>query len=101
MHERMGRNAKASHDVWPTMFAREYLFIVTRWARDQLRNEVQTAAERRHLRQLIQAAEALHLELPATTEPPANVVRLKDRVGSTPADREDARVRKLKGFLDS
>jgi len=82
------------------MFAREYLFIVIRWARDRLRDEVQTSTSRRHLRQLIEAAEALHLELPAASETPANVVRLRDRIG-TLADREDARAQKLKSFLDS
>ncbi len=82
------------------MFAREYLFIVTRWARDRLRDEVQTSANRRHLRQLIEAAEALHLELPAASEMPANVVRLRDRT-DTLAGREDARAQKLKSFLDS
>ena len=101
MHERMGGNANASRDVWPTMFAREYLFIVSRWARDQVRNGAQTSADRRHLRQLIEAAEALHLELPAVSEMPANVVRLRDRISSTPADLEDARTRKFKSFLDS
>ena len=100
MHERIAWNASAGRDVFPTMFAREYLFIVTRWARDRLRDEVQTSASRRHLRQLIEAAEALHLELPAASETPANVVRLRDRIG-TLAGREDARAQKLKSFLDS
>ena len=68
--------------------------------RDRLRDEVQTSTSRRHLRQLIEAAEALHLELPAASETPANVVRLRDRIG-TLADREDARAQKLKSFLDS
>jgi hypothetical protein len=55
----MAGNAGAVCDVRLAMFAREYLSVVTRWAREQLRQEVQTATNRRHLRQLIEAADAL------------------------------------------
>jgi hypothetical protein len=58
------------------MFAREYLSVVSRWARDQLRHEVQTPENRRHLRQLIEATEALGAQLPATRDAPENVVAL-------------------------
>jgi len=63
------------------MFAREYLTIVSRWARRQLRTEVHSAADRRRLRKLIEAAEALSasMRLPAVGEGPENVVRLADR----------------------
>jgi hypothetical protein len=63
------------------MFAREYLSVVSRWARDQLRREVQTAANRKHLRQLIEAADALGKQIaPAPEEQtPQNVISLADR----------------------
>ena len=62
------------------MFAREYLSVVSRWARQQLRTEVQSSADRRRLRQLIEAADALSadMRLPAVNEAPENVVRLSD-----------------------
>ncbi len=63
VHRRIAGNAGTICDVCPAMFAREYLSVVSRWARDQLRSDVQTPANRRHLRQLIEAAEALHAQL--------------------------------------
>ncbi len=73
-------NAGAHCDVGSPMFVREYLSIVSRWARRQLRTEAQSAAERRRLRQLIEAAEALsaQMRVPAAQESPENVVRLAD-----------------------
>lgn len=72
----MAGNASAVCDVGSAMFAREYLSVVSRWAREQLRTEVQTAANRRHLRQLIEAAEALRVQIPSAAETPENVVLL-------------------------
>lgn len=76
MHRRMAGNGDAVCDVAEAMFAREYLSVISRWARDQLRQEVQTAANRRHLRQLIEAAEALRAQLPPAGDLAENVVRL-------------------------
>jgi len=81
------------------MFAREYLSVVNRWARDQLRQEVQTAAARRHLRQLIEASEALGAELPPAGEPPQNVVRLADHKRDA-ARRAKSRADVMLSFLD-
>lgn len=78
----MAGNGDTVCDVRPAMFAREYLSVVSRWARDQLRDEVQTAANRRHLRQLIEAADALGVQLPVLSETPDNVVRLHSRRAS-------------------
>jgi len=61
------------------MFAREYLCLVSRWARDQLRQGAETPAQGRQLRQLIEAAEALSAELAPVREPPDNVVPLASR----------------------
>lgn len=72
----MARNAGALCSVGRTMFARAYLSVVSRWARDQLRHEVQTPENRHHLRQLIEATEALGAQLPATRDAPENVVAL-------------------------
>jgi hypothetical protein len=72
----MAGNGGAVCDVCPAMFAREYLSVVSRWARDQLRAEVQTSANRRHLRQLIEASEALRAQLPPADDTAENVVRL-------------------------
>lgn len=63
-------------DVRLAMFAREYLSIVSRWAREQLRQEVQSAASRRQLRQLIEAADALGAQIAPVRETPENVVPL-------------------------
>jgi hypothetical protein len=59
------------------MFAREHLSIVTRWARDRLRNGVETAPTRAQLRQLIEAADALRAQLPAA-ETPSDILVLDD-----------------------
>lgn len=72
----MAGNGDAVCDVRPAMFAREYLSVVSRWARDQLRHEVQTSASRHQLRQLIEAADALAKQLPPVRETPENVVPL-------------------------
>ncbi|MEZ5960916.1 MAG: hypothetical protein R3C30_10900 [Hyphomonadaceae bacterium] len=82
------------------MFAREYLSVVNRWARDQLRQEVQTAAARRHLRQLIKASEALGAQLPPPGQPPQNVVRLADHKRKA-ATRARRRLDVMLSFLDN
>ncbi|MCC6788526.1 MAG: hypothetical protein IT547_11860 [Hyphomonadaceae bacterium] len=83
------------------MFAREYLTIVSRWARRQLRTEVHSAADRRRLRQLIEAAEALSasMRLPAVGEGPENVVRLADHRPRQRAPKKTA-AEKMIQFLD-
>jgi hypothetical protein len=58
------------------MFAKEYLSVVSRWARSQLRQGAETPAQRRQLRQLIEAADALGAGLPPVREAPENVVPL-------------------------
>ncbi len=58
------------------MFAREYLSVVCRWARQQLRDGAETPAQRRQLEQLIDAADALRAGLPLVREAPENVVEL-------------------------
>lgn len=77
----MAGNAVPVCDVAEAMFAREYLSIVSRWAREQLRQEVQTAANRKHLRQLIEAADALGRQIapvPDEQHAPENVISLAD-----------------------
>lgn len=76
------------------MFAREYLSVVSRWAREQLRQEVQTAANRRHLRQLIEAAEALKGQIKQEPIATANVVWLADH-------RRDTRSQRTKRAADA
>jgi hypothetical protein len=58
------------------MFAREYLSVVSRWARNRLREGAETPAEGRQLRQLIEAADALAAGLTPVREAPENVVTL-------------------------
>jgi hypothetical protein len=82
------------------MFASEYLSVVSRWARDQLRRDVQTPDNRRHLRQLIEAAEALRAQLPIASEIPANVVRLTDYTRAARSRSRGARLGRFKSFLD-
>jgi hypothetical protein len=72
----MAGNVQTVCNVRLAMFAREYLSVVSRWARDQLRQDVQTAANRRQLRQLIEAADALGAQLSPVRETPVNVVPL-------------------------
>lgn len=74
----MAGNAGPVVTLLEAMFAREYLSVVSRWARDQLRQETQTAASRRHLKRLIEAADALSKELAPDIDAPPNVVRLAD-----------------------
>lgn len=76
----MAGNEGAVCDVCLAMFVREYLSVVSRWARQQLRTKVQSAEDSRRLRQLIEAAEALgaNLRYPAVDNPPENVIRLAD-----------------------
>ena len=102
MQRRMAGNAGDVCDVCLAMFVREYLSVVSRWARQQLRTEVQSAADRRRLRQLIEAAEALGADLryPALDNPPKNVVRLSDYTPRSRATKAEARD-KLMQFLDS
>ena len=60
------------------MFARDYLTIVSRWARQQLREGAETPEQGRKLRQLIEAADALGAQLEPVQEPAHNVVQLAD-----------------------
>ena len=98
----MAGNVDAVCDVCHAMFAREYLSIVARWARHQLRTEVQSSADRRRLRQLIEAADALRadMRLPAINETPENVVRLLDYRPKARAPKRTA-PDKLIQFLDT
>jgi hypothetical protein len=57
---------------------REYLSVVSHWARQQLRNEAHTPENRRALRKLIEASDALRPQLAAAPETPQNVVRLEE-----------------------
>jgi hypothetical protein len=84
----------------PAMFAREYLSVVSRWARDQLRREEQTPDNRRHLRQLIDAAEALRAELPVASDIPADVVSLADYTRAARSRSRGVRLARFKNFLD-
>jgi hypothetical protein len=72
----MAGNGGGDCDVVWAMFAREYLSVVSRWARDQLRRGAETPERRKQLRQLIDAAEALRADLAPVREAPANVVAL-------------------------
>ena len=99
MQRRMAGNGGAVCDVRLAMFAREYLSVVSRWARDQLRNEVQTSSNRRHLRHLIEAAEALRMQLPVDAIADENVIRLSDR-RSKKTDRAE-RAKRTLSFLDN
>ncbi len=98
----MGGNAAKAFDVCHAMFAREYLSVVSRWARQQLRTEVQSAADRRRLRQLIEAADALGADLrcPAVDNPPENVIRIADHMPRPRAGKQTAHD-KLIQFLDT
>mgnify|MGYP006351891585 CR=1 FL=1 len=58
------------------MFAKEYLYIVSRWAGDQLRSGAPTADQRCRLERLIEAANALGADLTVATEAPQNVISL-------------------------
>jgi len=82
------------------MFAREYLSVVCRWARDQLRNEVQTPANRKHLRHLIEAAEALGTQIGPDEVKAENVVNLADHRRTEKSERHDRAGRTL-SFLDN
>ena len=96
----MAGNAGAVCDVRLAMFAREYLSVVTRWAREQLRQEVQTAANRRHLRQLIEAAEALRRQIKEDQISAENVVRLADHRRDA-RDEHTKRAERTLSFLDN
>lgn len=96
----MAGNGSALCDVRPAMFAREYLSVVSRWARDQLRQEVQTAANRKHLRQLIEAAEALGKQIGPDEVSEENVVRLAGHRRNEQSQRHDRAARTL-SFLDN
>ncbi|MCX7359511.1 MAG: hypothetical protein NT015_15390 [Alphaproteobacteria bacterium] len=97
----MAGNAGAVCDVCLAMFVREYLSVVSRWARQQLRTEVQSAADRRRLRQLIEAADALSADLryPALNNPPDNVIRLADHRPKSRAVGTSAHEKQIQ-FLD-
>ena len=101
MHRRMAGNGGEVCDVCSAMFAREYLSVVSRWARQQLRTEEQSSTERRRLRQLIEAAEALSadLRLPPVGDPPENVVRLADHRPKQRAPKQTAHEKTIQ-FLD-
>jgi hypothetical protein len=45
------------------MFVRDHLAVVSHWARDQLREGAETPEQGKLLKQLIEAAEALRLDL--------------------------------------
>jgi hypothetical protein len=97
----MAGNADAVCDVRLAMFAREYLSVVSRWAREQLRQEAQSSANRRHLRQLIEAAEALRVQLPARNRIEGeNVIRLADHNRDKKLDRAE-RAKRTLSFLDT
>jgi hypothetical protein len=96
----MAGNVDAVCDVRRAMFAREYLSVVSRWARDQLRHEVQTAANRRRLRQLIEAAEALGTQMAPGEVTEENVIRLDDHRRGKQSDRAKRAARTL-SFLDN
>lgn len=98
----MAGNAAAVCDVCSAMFVKEYLSIVARWARHQLQTEVQSTANRRRLRQLIEAADGLSVDmrLPAVGEAPENVVRLSDHRQKQRAPKRTA-AEKMIQFLDS
>lgn len=98
----MAGNVDMVCDVCSAMFAREYLSVVSRWARQQLRTEVQSSVDRRRLRQLIEAADALSadMRLPAVKEVPENVVRLSDYRPKSRAPKRPAHDRMIQ-FLDT
>lgn len=96
----MAGNGDAVCDVRLAMFAREYLSVVSRWARDQLRDEVQTAADRKHLLQLIEAAEALGKQIGPDEVAGTNVVRLADHRRAEQSER-DKRIARTRSFLDN
>ncbi|MGD9978987.1 MAG: hypothetical protein AB7H66_12220 [Hyphomonadaceae bacterium] len=76
----MARGTRTRAATFPSvMFAREYLCLVSRWARDQLRQGADTPAQGRQLRQLVEAADALSAQLAPVREPPENVVPLDAR----------------------
>jgi hypothetical protein len=58
------------------MFAREYLAVVSRWAKHQLHQGAATPLQERQLRRLIEAADALGSDLSPVREAPENVVPL-------------------------
>jgi hypothetical protein len=61
------------------MFARDHLALAARWARQQLREGPKSATVRRHLRQLIEASDALRLDIGLEPEPLAdNVISIQD-----------------------
>lgn len=61
------------------MFAREYLTVVSRWARQRLREGANTPTQTRQLKQLVDAADALSSELKPVRKIPDNVVQLAER----------------------
>ncbi|MEQ1818174.1 MAG: hypothetical protein ABL871_06140 [Terricaulis sp.] len=97
----MAGNAAAVCDVCFAMFAKEYLSIVSRWARHQLQTEAQSTADRRRLLQLIEAADGLSadMRLPAVGEAPEHVVRLSDHRKQRSPKRTAAE--KMMQFLDT
>lgn len=98
----MAGNGDDVYGVCSAMFAREYLAIVARWARHQLRTEVQSSADRKKLRQLIEAADALgaDMRLPPVDEAPENVVRLSDYRRKSRATNRTAHEKMIQ-FLDT
>jgi len=58
------------------MFVRDHLAVVAHWARDQLREGVESHEVEVQLQRLIAAAEVLRAELPAMAMDAENVVRL-------------------------
>jgi hypothetical protein len=76
VQRRMAGNVQGRRGVFLPMFAREYLCVVSRWAQDQLRQGAATANQRRQLKQLSEAADALAADLAPVREAPENVVEL-------------------------
>lgn len=58
------------------MFVRDHLAVVAHWARDQLREGVESHEIALQLQRLIAAAEALRADLQPVTTEAENVVRL-------------------------
>jgi hypothetical protein len=58
------------------MFVRDHLAVVAHWARDQLRDNVNTLEQGLQLRQLIDAADALRAQLEPNSLRGENVVSI-------------------------
>jgi hypothetical protein len=73
------------------MFVRNHLAVITRWARSQLREGVESPEVGAQLKQLVEAAEALHARMHAEAATGPNVVALEDfRQRTRPRKRSGA-----------